>query len=97
MLNSAGAGNDANCAKGIIYAVNNGARVINMSFGGAGYSQTLKDACDSAFGKGCLLVAAAGNDTPQTPIPFTYYPAAYDSVLSVGATDNGDKRATFSN
>ena len=93
VLDGGGNGNDVNCSLGIRYAANNGARVINMSFGGPNYSSTLNDACSYAYSKGCLLVAAAGND--GTSVKF--YPAAYDSVLSVGATNDSDTRATFSN
>ncbi|MBU2462382.1 S8 family serine peptidase [bacterium] len=92
-LDSTGSGFDDKLAIAIRYAADNGARVINMSFGDSNYSRTLQDACDSAFGKGCLLVAAAGNYGTNV----RFYPAAYDSVLAVGATDSNDRRATFSN
>ncbi|MFH0775451.1 MAG: S8 family serine peptidase [bacterium] len=98
VLDSGGYGTDDNCALGIRYAADNGARVINMSWGGkTPPAFTLEDACNYAYNKGCLLVAAAGNNTPSTPIPFICYPAAYENVLAVAATDFNDNRASFSN
>jgi thermitase len=48
---------------------------------------------DYAWGKGAVLVAAAGNDNTTSPL----YPAAYEKVIAVGATDNKDQKASFSN
>ncbi|MEW6007000.1 MAG: S8 family serine peptidase, partial [bacterium] len=53
---------DAKIVQGINSAVEHGAKVINMSFGGTDVGETLKDACDYAYNKGVFLVAAAGND-----------------------------------
>ncbi len=79
--------------EGIIYAANHGARVINCSWGGVGYSQYEQDVIDYATAEGALVVAAAGNDGSteyQTP-------AYYDNVLSVAATDSGDLATYFTN
>ena len=76
-------------AKGIYYAVENGADVINMSFGGYSRSQVEEDALTVAFGS-AVLVAAAGNDgNPNLPCPIgqDMYPAAYNWVLGVMASD----------
>ena len=73
----------------IIYAADNGADVISMSFGGTGSNSTLKAAVDYAFGSGCVLVAAMGNQAGQV----THIPAAYSNTIAVGATDNDDTRA----
>ena len=80
-------------ADGIYYATNNGAKVINLSLGGASYSTTLKNAVDYAWGKGVLIAASAGNDGKE----IKRYPASYPNVMSVAATDNKDARADFSN
>jgi len=92
VLNDDGMGTTANVAKGIMYAADNGAKVINLSLGG-GDSTTLKNAVDYAYSKGALLAAAAGNDGGGRK----YYPASYPNVISVAATDYNDKRASFSN
>jgi thermitase len=75
-------------AKSIIYAVDNGARIINMSEGGADYSKTLKKAVDYALKKGVLVSAAMMNKANNDD----YYPASYIGVFAVGATDTDDKR-----
>ncbi len=86
------------CAYGIVYAADNGADVISMSWGGNSESQLIEDAIDYAYNKGVVLVAAAGNDNinlDNYPLPF--FPAEYDNVIAVAATDSSDKRAQFSN
>ena len=80
-------------ARGIIYAVDHGARVINMSFGGTAYSTTLRDAVLYAASRGVLLVAAAGNNNSSSP----FYPAYFEEVIAVSATDSNDARASWSN
>jgi subtilisin family serine protease len=79
-------------ALGIVYAADNGARVINLSLGGKPDSQTLRDAVDYARARGALVVAAAGNDGGAV-----LHPAAYNPVLAVAATDQADQVAYFSN
>lgn len=80
-------------AKGIIYAVDNGANIINISIGG-GYSQIVEDACEYANSKGVLVIAAAGNEATSNET----YPAALESVIGVGAVDShNDTLTTFSN
>jgi thermitase len=75
-------------ARSIKYAVDNGARVINMSEGGVDYSKTLKSAIDYAVGKGVFVTAAMMNKANNKD----YYPAAFKGVFAVGATDSDDKR-----
>lgn len=77
----------------ITYAANQGARVINMSLGGTNFSNAERDALRYAASKGCISVAAMGNDNTSTPD----YPAAFSTdpttnVIAVGATDNIDQR-----
>jgi subtilisin family serine protease len=71
-------------AEMIVYAVDNGADVINLSLGSITYSQLWEDAADYAYNSGVLAVAAAGNsaaDIDNNP----YYPASFDNVLAVSA------------
>ena len=70
-------------ANGIIHATDSGAKIISMSFGGYGDSQLMHDAVKYAYDAGVLLVAAAGNDGSNS----RSYPAAYDEVIAVTATD----------
>ncbi len=69
------------------------ADVINMSLGGPGLNSVLQQACDAAAAAGVLLIAAAGNDNTNQPNS----PAAFSSVLSVGAVDIQRVRAPYSN
>lgn len=82
-----------NVVAGILWAADNGAKVINLSLGGNTASVTERDAVAYAVGKGVLVVASAGNDANST----LNYPAAYPQVVAVGATDAAGHRATFSN
>jgi len=79
--------------EGIYYAANNGAKVISMSYGGSSFSQTEQVAIDYAHSLGVICVAAAGNDNNNIP----QYPANYNYVVSVAATDEQDHKADFSN
>jgi subtilisin family serine protease len=93
VLNESGYGYLSDVAKGIYYAADNGARIINMSLGTSEDSDTLRTAVQYAANKGVLLVAAAGNDSGAP----CAYPAAYSSVVCVVATDQDNKLASFSN
>ena len=82
----------------IIYAVDNGADIINASWGGPNFSQSLYDAISYANDHGVLFVAAAGNggsDNDRTPS----YPSSYDlpNIIAVAATDQDDTLTSFSN
>ncbi len=79
-------------ARAIIYAVDNGADVISMSWGTPFRSQLLADAVAYANRKGVVLVAAMGN----SGIAEAFYPAAYEEVIAVGATDSRDLVNNFS-
>ncbi|TVQ07980.1 MAG: T9SS C-terminal target domain-containing protein [Bacteroidetes bacterium] len=74
---------------GINYAVENGAHVINMSVGGSSQSTFLQNAVNSALENGVIVVACMMNENNDV----TYYPAGYEGVISVGATNNKDERA----
>ena len=88
----AGTGSTAGVANCITYLAGKGAKVISMSLGG-GASSTLQSAVSNAYSRGSVLIAAAGNDGNST----VSYPAGYAEVVSVGATDNRDRKASFSN
>ena len=92
VLNDRGSGTWDGIAKGIIWAADNSAKVINMSLGGSSGSSTLENAVNYAWGKGVVIVAAAGNDGTTTPL----YPAYYTNVIAVAATDFLDELAYFS-
>ncbi|GAA0894817.1 hypothetical protein GCM10009122_44990 [Fulvivirga kasyanovii] len=75
---------------GIYYAVNNGADVINMSVGGTNYSASMKDAVNYARNNGVPVVASMMNlDSDQV-----FYPAGYESVIAVGATNPDHTRSS---
>ncbi len=80
-------------ADGIQYAADQGARVLNLSLGGRDPSPTVRKAVQYAIARGCIVVAAAGNDSETT----LSYPAAYPEVIAVGASDSLDQVPAFSN
>ncbi|PIS21357.1 peptidase S8 [candidate division WWE3 bacterium CG_4_10_14_0_2_um_filter_42_7] len=92
VLNDNGSGAYSWIANGIIWATDNGAKVINLSLGGAQRSTTLENAVNYAWNKGVVVVAAAGNSNNSSKT----YPAAYTNAIAVAATDNKDLRAYFS-
>lgn len=92
VLNDNGSGSTSSIAKGIGWAVNNQAKVINMSLGQRVSSRTLELAVNDAWKAGVVIVAAAGNAGTQAKI----YPGAYPNVIAVAATDNRNVKASFS-
>lgn len=92
-FNEHGEGRVSDAVDAIHYAVANGARIINASWGLPEKSFALEEAVDYAADAGVLVIAAAGNGRTDAPS----YPAGYESVLSVGALDAEDERAGFSN
>ena len=95
-LNSEGSGSNTDLSNAIIYAADNGADVISMSWGSYSSSNLLKDALNYTYNKSVILVAAAGNYYPIGTCS-KHYPAGYDNVIAVAATDSSDARASFSN
>ncbi len=87
-----------NIIMAVEYAVNNGARIINCSFGGPSASPGQKDIFEKAGQEGVLVVAAAGNNTADNDVDPTY-PAAYEfsNIISVAATNEDDRLAGYSN
>lgn len=84
---------DANIAKSIRYAADQGADIINLSLGGPGYNQVVQNAVNYAHDLGVILVAASGNEGNSEYM----YPASYDHVISVGAVDSNMNIADYSN
>ncbi len=97
-LNGNGVGTTSNAIRAIYYAVNNGATVLNNSWGGTSYSAALHEAVAFTYNSKAIFVAAAGNsgmNNDSTPM----YPASYDvpNVISILATTDYDYKASFSN
>lgn len=91
--------NQSQIAKGILYAYNNGADVINMSFGGSASTIAVQDALETAYTR-CVLVAAAGNDAMPNegrPITAPTYPAALSYVMGVMSVDMWGVESGFTN
>jgi thermitase len=87
------------CAQAIVYAANNGARLINCSWGPAttgavAADPTLKAAIDTAYNLGCYCVFAAGNNNLDAT---TQFPANYANVITVASTNQVDAKSSFSN
>ena len=107
VLDESGLGYVSDIVKAISYAIDNGAKVINVSLSGTFYSTSEYDAIKSARDNGLLVVAAAGNSGDgfelfgwNNDIPGNAnYPASYDlnNIISVAATDQLDRLASFSN
>lgn len=87
---------------GIRWAADNGADVVNMSFGGSGDSPTYRDAFKYAISKGTFLVAAAGNNGREIGAGFNFFPAMhakdFEGMITVGSIDASTKAiSSFSN
>jgi subtilisin family serine protease len=97
-LGADGAGTTATAIRAINYAVNNGAQVINNSWGGPSYSAALHEALTNAYNHGVVLVSAAGNYGKNNDVQ-PMYPAGFDipSNIAVGASNDWDSLASFSN
>ena len=96
-LTAQGFGSTSDAITCIDYAVSKGAKILNNSWGGGGFSQSLFDAINKARNKGVLFVASAGNSAfnhDLTPV----YPASYklDNIIAVAALDRNDRLADFS-
>lgn len=83
----------AGIANGIMWAADNGARVINLSLGSRRESAAITEAVRYALSKDIVVVAASGNDSGR----IMSYPAATQGVIAVGSTDASDSRSRFSN
>ncbi len=79
----------------MIWASENGAHIINCSWGSRSYSSYNQNIINGIWDNGGIVVASAGND--DWARPYTLYPGAYDNVVSVAATNQSDHMASFSN
>jgi thermitase len=97
-MNSKGKGSTSDAILGIDYAVDEGAKVINCSFGSSSKSSSLQDAVDSAQDKGVLMVIAAGNSSESIDTS-PEYPAAFTNgnIITVAAVTDSGALASFSN
>ena len=93
VMNDSGEGTDSTVASGVRWAVDNGANIVTMSLGVDGLSTTLGNAINYASSHGVVMVAATGNSGSSV----VSYPAAYPKVIAVGAVDNSEHPALFSN
>ena len=92
LLSSSASGSTSDAVEAFYYAVNNGADVLSNSWGGEYYSQSMENAINYAYIQGVLVVASAGNKGTTS----TQYPAFYDHVVAVAATNSNDEKAPFS-
>lgn len=83
---------DIYAAKGMIWAVNNGADILHNSWGGGGFSYALADAINYASKNNVTVVASSGNSHTAE----IYYPSCYPGVITVGATEYSDVVTSFS-
>lgn len=93
-LDKNGGGYSNQLADGICYAADQKANVLSNSWGGAGDSKMIHDAIQYAYSRGCVIVAAAGNENADA---LYFLPACYDEVITVGSSDHLDKKSDFSN
>jgi subtilisin family serine protease len=96
VLDQNGEGYWSDVIAGIQWATNNDMQIISMSLGGLSGSPSLESALETAYNAGIVIVAAAGNWGNQFGPDNVDYPARYDSVIAVAATDSNNNRASFS-
>ena len=104
VLDAAGSGYISDVVAGIEWSITNEMQIISMSLGSDRSSKAVRGACNNAYESGIVVVAAAGNYhyyfNPRGKLikvdTAVDYPARYDSVIAVSATDSSDVRASFS-
>lgn len=97
VLDFSSCGSISSIVAGLEWSIDHNMHIINMSLGSDTDSLSVRRSCDIVYAKGILLVAAAGNSgNVRGTGDSVDYPARYDSVISVGATDINDKRGSFS-
>ncbi len=94
VVDASGTGTDGDLADGLVWAVDNGADVVNLSLGFPALPLATESAIQYAYDNGVTVVAASGNDGI---VGFMSWPAAFDSTIAVGATDFLGDRAPYSN
>lgn len=93
VLDKDGYGTSESISKGIRWAADNDADILNLSLGANQDDPLIKQAIDYAYNKGCVIIAAAGNDFSDS----VSYPAAYSNVIAVSALNEANGLADFSN
>ncbi len=87
-----------NTDNGIVYCYQNGAKVINCSYGTSSYASYTQLVCTNAWNNGTIICASAGNgDANGIGQNWARYPASYNNVVSVAASSNTDVKTIFSN
>jgi len=92
VLGANGQGANSKVAAGIVWAADHGADVINLSLGSPEDDSVVRNACSYAVSRGCVVVAASGNDSSGS----VAYPGCYPGVVGVGAIGFGNALAPFS-
>jgi subtilisin family serine protease len=92
VLSAEGSGDYETIVEGFRHAAGAGAKIIYADFGGPAPSETLRKVADETWEAGCLTVAPAGNEGTEMEV----FPAAFDSVLAVAATDADDRKTPYS-
>jgi len=93
VIDTDGYGSYFDIIHGILYAIENGIKIINMSFGGYADSDILREAVEYALSKDCIIIASVGDDDTDTVI----YPAGYDGVIGVASTESDNSISINSN
>ena len=96
VLTDRGSGSSQGVANGILWCVNRGASIINLSLGGSFPNTIMKQAIDTAYAKGVIVIAAAGNDGQSATEEKIGYPARYPETIAVGSINNLLAVSTFS-
>lgn len=92
-FNADGSASTADIVRAIYFAADNGARVINMSFGLPEMSDALMRAVNYAARKGVICIASVGNDSQNAPL----YPASFGNVIGVASVSQQNQQSSFSN
>lgn len=93
VLDKNGTGQYSDIIEGIEWAIEEDVNIINMSFGGNEESEILKHAIDKAYNQGILIISSVGNEGNEN----VTYPAAYNNVIGVGASDFYNQMSSLSN
>ncbi|EAR66244.1 extracellular alkaline serine protease [Bacillus sp. NRRL B-14911] len=93
VLNKDGIGKYSDIIEGLEWALENNVNIVNMSFGGTNNSKILENVINGANKAGVLLISSVGNNGEEA----VTYPASYESVIGVGASNYYNKKTSFTN